>query len=160
MAIILQHLMTPPPLCLPLNSLSLSQASIAAGRQNSTQNGTSSTQSGSSQTTVSTLSSPQHSINCLSKADYSSKGVLQMIVIVHVYSSLRYYVCAIILPLFFLPQINLTTSPATAQLISRSQSVNSSSSAISQQAVLLGNASSSTLTATQAQMYLRAQMVN
>ncbi|XP_046707572.1 polyhomeotic-like protein 2b isoform X2 [Silurus meridionalis] len=54
--------------------------------------------------------------------------------------------------------INLTTSPATAQLISRAQSVNSSTSAISQQAVLLGNASSPTLTATQAQMYLRAQM--
>lgn len=63
---------------------------------------------------------------------------------------------------FFLSfsQINLTTSPATAQLISRAQSVNSSPSAISQQAVLLGNASSPTLTATQAQMYLRAQMVS
>ncbi|TVK90471.1 Polyhomeotic-like protein 2 [Bagarius yarrelli] len=54
--------------------------------------------------------------------------------------------------------INLTTSPATAQLISRAQSVNSAPSAISQQAVLLGNTSSPTLTATQAQMYLRAQM--
>ncbi|XP_058636296.1 polyhomeotic-like protein 2b isoform X4 [Onychostoma macrolepis] len=55
--------------------------------------------------------------------------------------------------------INLTTSPAAAQLISRAQSVNSAPSGISQQAVLLGNASSSTLTASQAQMYLRAQMV-
>ncbi|XP_047670252.1 polyhomeotic-like protein 2b isoform X3 [Tachysurus fulvidraco] len=55
--------------------------------------------------------------------------------------------------------INLTTSPATAHLISRAQSVNSSPSAISQQAVLLGNASSPSLTATQAQMYLRAQML-
>uniref|UniRef100_A0A671KEW7 Polyhomeotic-like protein 2 n=1 Tax=Sinocyclocheilus anshuiensis TaxID=1608454 RepID=A0A671KEW7_9TELE len=54
--------------------------------------------------------------------------------------------------------INLTTSPASAQLISRAQSVNSIPSGISQQAVLLGNASSSTLTASQAQMYLRAQM--
>ncbi|XP_016395935.1 polyhomeotic-like protein 2 isoform X2 [Sinocyclocheilus rhinocerous] len=54
--------------------------------------------------------------------------------------------------------INLTTSPAAAQLISRAQSVNSTPSGISQQAVLLGNASSSTLTASQAQMYLRAQM--
>uniref|UniRef100_A0A672QZR2 Polyhomeotic-like protein 2 n=2 Tax=Sinocyclocheilus grahami TaxID=75366 RepID=A0A672QZR2_SINGR len=56
--------------------------------------------------------------------------------------------------------INLTTSPAAAQLISRAQSVNSTPSGISQQAVLLGNASSSTLTASQAQMYLRAQMVS
>ncbi|KTF85123.1 hypothetical protein cypCar_00016035 [Cyprinus carpio] len=54
--------------------------------------------------------------------------------------------------------INLTTSPAAAQLISRAQSVNSTPSGISQQAVLLGNASSPTLTASQAQMYLRAQM--
>ncbi|XP_073707609.1 polyhomeotic-like protein 2b isoform X2 [Garra rufa] len=54
--------------------------------------------------------------------------------------------------------INLTTSPAAAHLISRAQSVNSAPSGISQQAVLLGNASSSTLTASQAQMYLRAQM--
>ncbi|XP_016298844.1 polyhomeotic-like protein 2 isoform X1 [Sinocyclocheilus anshuiensis] len=54
--------------------------------------------------------------------------------------------------------INLTTSPAAAQLISRAQSVNSTPSGISQQAVLLGNATSSTLTASQAQMYLRAQM--
>ncbi|XP_077054071.1 polyhomeotic-like protein 2b isoform X4 [Siphateles boraxobius] len=54
--------------------------------------------------------------------------------------------------------INLTTSPAAAQLISRAQSVNSAPSGISQQAVLLGNTSSSTLTASQAQMYLRAQM--
>uniref|UniRef100_A0A8C1H766 Polyhomeotic homolog 2b (Drosophila) n=1 Tax=Cyprinus carpio carpio TaxID=630221 RepID=A0A8C1H766_CYPCA len=55
-------------------------------------------------------------------------------------------------------QINLTTSPAAAQLISRAQNVNSTPSGISQQAVLLGNATSSTLTASQAQMYLRAQM--
>ncbi|XP_028663615.1 polyhomeotic-like protein 2 isoform X5 [Erpetoichthys calabaricus] len=55
--------------------------------------------------------------------------------------------------------INLATSPAAAQLISRAQSVNSAASGIAQQAVLLGNASSPTLTASQAQMYLRAQMV-
>ncbi|XP_061456545.1 polyhomeotic-like protein 2 isoform X2 [Rhineura floridana] len=56
--------------------------------------------------------------------------------------------------------INLATSPAAAQLINRAQSVNSATaSGIAQQAVLLGNASSPTLTASQAQMYLRAQML-
>uniref|UniRef100_A0A4W3GJY8 Uncharacterized protein n=1 Tax=Callorhinchus milii TaxID=7868 RepID=A0A4W3GJY8_CALMI len=59
------------------------------------------------------------------------------------------------------PQINLATSPAAAQLISRAQSVNSTATTgIAQQAVLLGNANSPTLTASQAQMYLRAQMVS
>ncbi|XP_069096404.1 polyhomeotic-like protein 2 isoform X3 [Pleurodeles waltl] len=57
-------------------------------------------------------------------------------------------------------QINLSTSPAAAQLMSRAQNVNSSSaSGITQQAVLLGNATSPALTASQAQMYLRAQML-
>ncbi|XP_053256348.1 polyhomeotic-like protein 2 isoform X5 [Podarcis raffonei] len=56
--------------------------------------------------------------------------------------------------------INLATSPAAAQLINRAQGVNSAAaSGIAQQAVLLGNASSPTLTASQAQMYLRAQML-
>lgn len=54
--------------------------------------------------------------------------------------------------------INLTTSPAAAQLISRAQSISSTPTSISQQAVLLGSPTSSTLTASQAQMYLRAQM--
>ncbi|KAJ8360475.1 hypothetical protein SKAU_G00170000 [Synaphobranchus kaupii] len=54
--------------------------------------------------------------------------------------------------------INLTTPPAAAQLISRAQSVSSTPAGISQPAVLLGNPSSPTLTASQAQMYLRAQM--
>uniref|UniRef100_A0AAZ3PDL9 Polyhomeotic homolog 2b (Drosophila) n=1 Tax=Oncorhynchus tshawytscha TaxID=74940 RepID=A0AAZ3PDL9_ONCTS len=56
--------------------------------------------------------------------------------------------------------INLTTSPAAAQLISRTQSVSSApAGSISQQAVLLGSTSSpTTLTASQAHMYLRAQM--
>ncbi|XP_028262606.1 polyhomeotic-like protein 2b [Parambassis ranga] len=81
------------------------QASIAAGRQSSSQNGTSSQQTGSSQATI-----------------------------------------------------NLTTSPAAAQLISRAQSISSTPTSISQQAVLLGSPSSPTLTASQAQMYLRAQM--
>ncbi|KAG5838956.1 hypothetical protein ANANG_G00229230 [Anguilla anguilla] len=54
--------------------------------------------------------------------------------------------------------INLAASPAAAQLISRAQSVSSAPAGITQQAVLLGNASSPTLTASQAQMYLRAQM--
>ncbi|XP_032903774.1 polyhomeotic-like protein 2 isoform X7 [Amblyraja radiata] len=56
--------------------------------------------------------------------------------------------------------INLATSPAAAQLISRAQSVNSAgATGIAQQAVLLGNSTSPALTASQAQMYLRAQMV-
>ncbi|XP_029103581.1 polyhomeotic-like protein 2b isoform X2 [Scleropages formosus] len=54
--------------------------------------------------------------------------------------------------------INLTTSPAAAHLISRAQSVSSAPAGISQQAVLLGNPPSPALTASQAQMYLRAQM--
>ncbi|XP_064423948.1 polyhomeotic-like protein 2 [Latimeria chalumnae] len=57
--------------------------------------------------------------------------------------------------------INLAASPAAAQLINRAQSVNSAAAAasgIAQQAVLLGNATTPTLTASQAQMYLRAQM--
>ncbi|XP_019396903.1 PREDICTED: polyhomeotic-like protein 2 isoform X2 [Crocodylus porosus] len=62
------------------------------------------------------------------------------------------------------PTINLATSPAAAQLINRAQSVNSAAAAaaasgITQQAVLLGNAASPALTASQAQMYLRAQML-
>ncbi|XP_078413884.1 polyhomeotic-like protein 2b isoform X2 [Cetorhinus maximus] len=56
--------------------------------------------------------------------------------------------------------INLATSPAAAQLISRAQSVNSAAATgIAQQAVLLGNSTSPALTASQAQMYLRAQML-
>uniref|UniRef100_A0A803XRR3 Polyhomeotic homolog 2 n=1 Tax=Meleagris gallopavo TaxID=9103 RepID=A0A803XRR3_MELGA len=55
--------------------------------------------------------------------------------------------------------INLATSPAAAQLLNRAQSVNPGASGIAQQAVLLGNAASPALTASQAQMYLRAQMV-
>ncbi|XP_043847628.1 polyhomeotic-like protein 2 isoform X2 [Dromiciops gliroides] len=58
------------------------------------------------------------------------------------------------------PSINLAASPATAQLINRAQSVNTAAaSGIAQQAVLLGNTSSPALTASQAQMYLRAQML-
>ncbi|XP_029948410.1 polyhomeotic-like protein 2b isoform X2 [Salarias fasciatus] len=81
------------------------QASIAAGRQSTSQNGTSSQQTGSTQATI-----------------------------------------------------NLTTTPAAAQLISRAQSISSTPTSISQQAVLLGSPSSPTLTASQAQMYLHAQM--
>ncbi|XP_030229997.1 polyhomeotic-like protein 2b isoform X5 [Gadus morhua] len=82
------------------------QASMAVGRQGSSQNGTSSQQGASSQTTI-----------------------------------------------------NLTTSSGAAQLISRAQSVSSAPTSISQQAVLLGSPSNpTTLTASQAQMYLRAQM--
>lgn len=58
-------------------------------------------------------------------------------------------------------QINLAASPAAAQLLNRAQNVNSAAaSGIAQQAVLLGNTSSPALTASQAQMYLRAQMVS
>ncbi|XP_067167152.1 polyhomeotic-like protein 2 [Apteryx mantelli] len=63
------------------------------------------------------------------------------------------------------PTINLAAAPAAAQLINRAQSVNSAAAAaaaasgIAQQAVLLGNAASPALTASQAQMYLRAQML-
>ncbi|KAJ7411688.1 Polyhomeotic-like protein 2 [Willisornis vidua] len=56
------------------------------------------------------------------------------------------------------PTINLATSPAAAQLLNRAQSVGPGASGIAQQAVLLGNAASPALTASQAQMYLRAQM--
>uniref|UniRef100_UPI00398E5352 polyhomeotic-like protein 2 isoform X2 n=1 Tax=Pristiophorus japonicus TaxID=55135 RepID=UPI00398E5352 len=57
--------------------------------------------------------------------------------------------------------INLATSPAAAQLISRAQSVNSAAATgIAQQTVLLGNPSTPALSASQAQMYLRAQMVS
>ncbi|XP_058265225.1 polyhomeotic-like protein 2 isoform X2 [Hemibagrus wyckioides] len=56
--------------------------------------------------------------------------------------------------------IKLASSPAAAaQLISRAQGVNASPVSITQQAVLLGNSSTPTLTASQAQMYLRAQML-
>uniref|UniRef100_A0A4W3I629 Polyhomeotic homolog 3 n=1 Tax=Callorhinchus milii TaxID=7868 RepID=A0A4W3I629_CALMI len=54
--------------------------------------------------------------------------------------------------------INLSATPTATQLISRSQTSSTSSSGITQQAMLLGNATP-TLTASQAQMYLRAQMV-
>ncbi|XP_051642122.1 LOW QUALITY PROTEIN: polyhomeotic-like protein 2 [Manacus candei] len=57
------------------------------------------------------------------------------------------------------PTINLATSPAAAQLLNRAQSVGPGASGIAQQAVLLGNAASPALTASQAQMYLRAQML-
>ncbi|XP_064326376.1 polyhomeotic-like protein 2 isoform X2 [Phalacrocorax carbo] len=57
------------------------------------------------------------------------------------------------------PTINLATSPAAAQLLNRAQSVAPGASGIAQQAVLLGNAASPALTASQAQMYLRAQML-
>ncbi|XP_051735587.1 polyhomeotic-like protein 2 isoform X3 [Ctenopharyngodon idella] len=55
--------------------------------------------------------------------------------------------------------INLATSPAAAHFISRAQSGNSVPVCIAQQAVLLGSSSTPTLTASQAQMYLRAQML-
>ncbi|XP_041064135.1 polyhomeotic-like protein 3 isoform X5 [Carcharodon carcharias] len=54
--------------------------------------------------------------------------------------------------------INLSTSPSATQLISRAQTSSTSGSGITQQAMLLGN-TTPTLTASQAQMYLRAQML-
>ncbi|XP_072789691.1 polyhomeotic-like protein 3 isoform X5 [Taeniopygia guttata] len=54
--------------------------------------------------------------------------------------------------------INLSTSPTPAQIISRSQTSNTTSSSITQQTMLLGS-TSPTLSASQAQMYLRAQML-
>ncbi|XP_074859724.1 polyhomeotic-like protein 3 isoform X2 [Carettochelys insculpta] len=54
--------------------------------------------------------------------------------------------------------INLSTSPTPAQLISHSQTSNTTSSSITQQTMLLGS-TSPTLSASQAQMYLRAQML-
>lgn len=61
--------------------------------------------------------------------------------------------------IFLFPQINLSTSPTPAQIISRSQTSNTTSSSITQQTMLLGS-TSPTLSASQAQMYLRAQMVS
>uniref|UniRef100_A0A8C2LL48 Polyhomeotic 3 n=2 Tax=Cricetulus griseus TaxID=10029 RepID=A0A8C2LL48_CRIGR len=54
--------------------------------------------------------------------------------------------------------INLSTSPTPAQLMNCSQASSSTSGSITQQTMLLGS-TSPTLTASQAQMYLRAQMV-
>ncbi|TRY96647.1 hypothetical protein DNTS_024261 [Danionella cerebrum] len=88
-----------------LNLAAVQQASIVAGRQSCSQNGTTSQQTVASQTTI-----------------------------------------------------NLATSPAAAHLISRAQSGSSSPVCIGQQTVLLGNSSNPTLTASQAQMFLRAQM--
>ncbi|XP_046896993.1 polyhomeotic-like protein 2 isoform X2 [Hypomesus transpacificus] len=55
--------------------------------------------------------------------------------------------------------INLATPTTSAQLINRAQCVSSAPTSIPRQAVLLGNACSQALTASQAQMYLRAQML-
>ncbi|XP_051517238.1 polyhomeotic-like protein 2 isoform X3 [Myxocyprinus asiaticus] len=89
-----------------LSLAAVQQASIVAGRQRCSQNGTTSQQTVASQTTI-----------------------------------------------------NLATSPAAAHLISRAHSGSSVPVCIAQQAVLLGNSSTPTFTATQAQMYLRAQML-
>uniref|UniRef100_A0A8C1C366 Polyhomeotic homolog 2a (Drosophila) n=1 Tax=Cyprinus carpio carpio TaxID=630221 RepID=A0A8C1C366_CYPCA len=89
-----------------LSLAAVQQASIVAGRQSCSQNGTTSQQTVASQTTI-----------------------------------------------------NLATSPTAAHLISRAQSGRSVPVCIAQQAVLLGNSSTPALTASQAQMYLRAQML-
>ncbi|CAJ0929922.1 unnamed protein product [Ranitomeya imitator] len=53
--------------------------------------------------------------------------------------------------------LNLSTSPPPTQIVSRSQSSSTTSSSITQKTMLLGSTSPS-LSASQAQMYLRAQM--
>ncbi|KAM8796376.1 polyhomeotic-like protein 2 [Eudromia elegans] len=60
------------------------------------------------------------------------------------------------------PTLNLAAAPAAAQLLNRAQGVGpaaAAASGIAQQAVLLGNAAAPALSASQAQMYLRAQML-
>ncbi|XP_069583443.1 polyhomeotic-like protein 3 isoform X1 [Ranitomeya imitator] len=54
--------------------------------------------------------------------------------------------------------LNLSTSPPPTQIVSRSQSSSTTSSSITQKTMLLGSTSPS-LSASQAQMYLRAQML-
>ncbi|KAM4771713.1 polyhomeotic-like protein 3 isoform 2-T2 [Rhinophrynus dorsalis] len=56
------------------------------------------------------------------------------------------------------PSITLSTSPSPPQIISRSQTSNTTTSSITQKTMLLGS-TSPTLSASQAQMYLRAQML-
>ncbi|XP_068137090.1 polyhomeotic-like protein 3 isoform X2 [Hyperolius riggenbachi] len=56
------------------------------------------------------------------------------------------------------PSLNLSSSPPPAQIISRSQTSSTTSSSITQKTMLLGS-TSPTLSASQAQMYLRAQML-
>ncbi|XP_073434987.1 polyhomeotic-like protein 3 isoform X3 [Dendrobates tinctorius] len=54
--------------------------------------------------------------------------------------------------------LNLSSSPPTTQIVSRSQSSSTTSSSITQKTMLLGSTSPS-VSASQAQMYLRAQML-
>ncbi|XP_053316816.1 polyhomeotic-like protein 3 [Spea bombifrons] len=56
------------------------------------------------------------------------------------------------------PSLNLSTSPPPPQIMSRSQTSSTTSSTITQKTMLLGS-TSPTLSASQAQMYLRAQML-
>ncbi|KAM4694045.1 polyhomeotic-like protein 3 [Discoglossus pictus] len=56
------------------------------------------------------------------------------------------------------PSINISTSPPPPQILSRSQTSSTTSSSITQKTMLLGS-TSPTLSASQAQMYLRAQML-
>ncbi|KAM5163145.1 polyhomeotic-like protein 3 [Mantella aurantiaca] len=56
------------------------------------------------------------------------------------------------------PSLNLSSSPPPTQIISRSQTSSTTSSSITQKTMLLGS-TSPTLSASQAQMYLRAQML-
>ncbi|XP_073482280.1 polyhomeotic-like protein 3 isoform X3 [Aquarana catesbeiana] len=56
------------------------------------------------------------------------------------------------------PSLNLSSSPPPTQIISRSQTSSTTSSSITQKTMLLGS-TSPTLSSSQAQMYLRAQML-
>uniref|UniRef100_A0A8C5Q085 Polyhomeotic homolog 3 n=1 Tax=Leptobrachium leishanense TaxID=445787 RepID=A0A8C5Q085_9ANUR len=56
------------------------------------------------------------------------------------------------------PSMNLSTSPPPPHIMSRSQASNTTSSSITQKTMLLGS-TSPTISASQAQMYLRAQML-
>ncbi|XP_073435000.1 polyhomeotic-like protein 3 isoform X10 [Dendrobates tinctorius] len=60
--------------------------------------------------------------------------------------------------LLFSVKLNLSSSPPTTQIVSRSQSSSTTSSSITQKTMLLGSTSPS-VSASQAQMYLRAQML-
>ncbi|CAH2275329.1 polyhomeotic 3 isoform X1 [Pelobates cultripes] len=55
--------------------------------------------------------------------------------------------------------VNLSASPPPSHVMSRSQAANTTSSSITQKTMLLGSTSPS-ISASQAQMYLRAQMVS
>ncbi|XP_075403127.1 polyhomeotic-like protein 3 isoform X3 [Tenrec ecaudatus] len=114
-----------------LQSLAAVQASLSSGRPPTSPTGTVTQQSSMSQTSVPGWHK-QFALGCYPKG-WQLESILWH-------------------------RINLSTSPTPAQLISRSQASSSTSGSITQQTMLLGS-TSPTLTASQAQMYLRAQML-